>query len=262
MSNSILDLIQPDAVVMFVGVHPDDETLVAPLLAYAADRCREVIMFSLTQGESGWNLHKEDLTRTMAQVRHAEFRAAAEILACTPIMFDYVNGTSKAHPDGLAVLDLEDQAKTRRTAPGGHDASPEAARQRWTSQNGDPVARLAQLFGEKQPDLLITFDPEKGYTGHTEHIALVPIVLEAARQYNRNARKPAELYYFYNPDDNVEDAEIVVSRKLNEAGDKDYLKLSLESKACYQSQYGTRGSERSLKSLTPRTRLCLKRVVL
>ncbi len=249
MTDSILDRFQPDAVVMFVGVHPDDETLISPLLAFAADRCREVIVFSLTRGESGWNLHKENLTRTLAQVREAELQAAAKILGATPIAFDYINGTTQAHPDGLAVLDLEQQAATRRQAPGGHDASPEASRQRWTRQTGDPLPRLVQLLQQKRPTVIFALDPEKGVTGHTEHIALAPIALDAFRQYNRTARPKAVFYYVYDTADTGAGAERILTENLNKIGGRDYVRIAYESQTCYETQYGTRGSERSRKNV-------------
>ncbi|MFW6154721.1 MAG: hypothetical protein ACOC95_05845 [Planctomycetota bacterium] len=57
--------------VVFVGAHPDDETLVGPLLAWCADHCRDLVVASLTRGQSGWNLGPADLMRTLAQDSHA-----------------------------------------------------------------------------------------------------------------------------------------------------------------------------------------------
>ncbi len=45
------------------------------------------------------------------------------MLGGNAITFDYVNGTSKAHPQGLAVLDLEPTAHRRWKAPGGLKAA-------------------------------------------------------------------------------------------------------------------------------------------
>ncbi len=244
MGDSILDRFHRDAVVMFVGPHPDDETVVSPLLAFAVDRCREVFVVSLTRGEAGWNLHKEDLARTLAQVREAELRAAARVLGFTPVVLDYINGQSQAHPDGLAVLEREPEAFARWRSGGGPGESTEAVRRRWTSQAGDPLQRLVRLFREKKPTVVLTYDPDKGFTNHVEHKALAPVVLEAVREHNRSAATRAVLYYAYNPADTVPDAERIMTRSLCEAGAKDYRGIAWESRACYESQFGTRGSAR------------------
>ena len=249
--DSILDRFNKDAVIMFIGAHPDDETTISPLLAYAADTCREVFVVSLTRGESGWNLHTEDLTRTLAQVRTAELHAAAKIIGCTPVLFDYINGCSQAHPQGLAVLDLEDQARARRTAEGGVDASPEAVLERWTRQNGDPTVPLVRFFQEKRPDLVITLEPEKGFTGHREHIAMTRVLIKALEEYNRTAQHKTALYYAHNSSDNVPNAQRIMTESLNAAGGKDYRTIAVDSRACYESQYGTRGSETAARYRTP-----------
>ena len=51
--NRFIGALQREDVVVFVGAHPDDETLAGPLLAYCADHCRELVVASLTKGESG-----------------------------------------------------------------------------------------------------------------------------------------------------------------------------------------------------------------
>lgn len=141
--SSFVEQLRNTDVVVFVGAHPDDETLLGPLLAYCADRCRQLVVVSLTKGESGWNLGREDLTQTLAQVREKEFDAAVRALGGTAVTFDYVNGTSSAHPEGVAVLEMEEPAHRRWRAPGGRSVTPDAAYRRWTEEGGDPAARLA-----------------------------------------------------------------------------------------------------------------------
>lgn len=245
-ADSILDRFQEDAVVMFVGAHPDDETTVSPLLAYAVDCCRQVFVVSLTRGESGWNLHKEDLTRTLAQVREAELRAATKVLGCTPVLFDYINSRTRAHPDGLAVLDCEKEAAVRWHSEGARDTSIQAICERWVRQGGDPVARLVQLFQDKQPVAVLAFEPDKGFTNHEEHKAMAQVVLKALGEYNQSAQSAASkaaLYYVHNPSDTAPGAERIMTESLNTAGGKDYSRIANESQACYESQFGTRSSE-------------------
>ncbi|MBN2583730.1 MAG: PIG-L family deacetylase [Planctomycetes bacterium] len=249
-AESILDRFQEDTVVVYVGAHPDDEHTVGPLLAYAADCCREVTVVCLTRGESGWNLHKEDLTRTLGDVRQAEFEAAVRTLGCTPMMLDYVNGTSKAHPDGLAVQDYEDTAITRwRATRGDGSNSVESIRARWTRETGDPVDRLAQIFQEKQPTVVIAFEPGKGYTNHPEHVAMALVTRDALAKHNQSAKVKATLYWSHNPTDDVPGAERIMTDALSKAGGKDYRKIADTSQDFYESQYGSRGSERAAKNL-------------
>jgi LmbE family N-acetylglucosaminyl deacetylase len=248
-AESILEHFQKDAVVVYVGAHPDDEHTVGPLLAFAADRCRELTVVCLTQGQSGWNLHKEDLTRTLAQVRRAEFEAAVRTLGGEPMMLDYVNGTSMAHPEGLAVHEDEQAAlrRWRTIERGTYDNTVEGIRQRWTRQTGDPVARLADIFRRKQPTVVLVFEPGRGYTNHPEHIAVSQVTREALGQYNREAKVKAMLYYTHNPEDDVPGAERIRTERLSEIGGRDYRQVADRSQDFYESQYGARGSEQAAK---------------
>jgi len=234
-SAGFIDGLTQDDVLIFAGTHPDDETVIGPLLAYCADRCREVVVISLTRGESGHNLGKEDLTRTLAQVREKEFNTSVRKLGCTPVMLDYVNGVTRAHPGGLAVLDLQETAHKRwRTADRG---SPEAIRARWTEQTGDPAEALLALLRHKQPAVVITQDLAKGFTGHPEHVAMAQVTLDAVRAYNRSAEPKAALYWAYDPKGDVERGERILTSDLSRLGGRDYLALAGECRAFYESQF-------------------------
>ncbi len=236
-TDSFVDGLQDDDVVVFVGAHPDDETLVGPLLAYSAERCREVVVVSLTKGESGWNLAKEDLTRTLAEVRAEEFDSAVRTLGATPVTFDYVNGVSKAHPDGLAVLDEEETAVRRWRSPGGREQGADVAYERWARECGDPAQALSDLFCEKGATHVIALDPENGYTNHQEHVAATRAAVAAVRQCNRERGRRISLYYVVRPSDATEDAELVTTDDLNASGDKDYGGIARKSRAFYVSQF-------------------------
>ena len=242
-SAGFIDGLTQDDVLVFAGTHPDDETVIGPLLAYCADRCREVVVISLTRGESGHNLTKEDLTQTLAEVRVKEFNDSVRKLGCTPVMLDYVNGLSRAHPDGLAVLDLHKSAARRWRAAGGQD--PKAARARWTEQTGDPVETLRAFLREKQPAVVITFDLEKGFSGHPEHVAMARVTLDAVRAHNRNVEPKATLYCAYDPEGAVQGGERILTSDLSRAGGRDYLALAGQCRALYESQFGPRGSDTS-----------------
>ncbi len=244
---SILDHLDSEAVVLFLGTHPDDEHTVGPLLARAADVCRKVVVLCLTGGESGWNLHREDLTRTLADVRRQEFHSAMAVLGCEPIMLDYVNGLTRAHPDGLAVLDYEETAVARWRSPGGRDASVDEVLARWSSQSGDPVQRVLEIFRREKPTVVINFDPLVGYTNHIEHMAAAKVALAAVKQYNSAGDARAALFYAHSPDQQVKGAERIKTADLSRAGGKDYRQIADVSQMFYESQYGSRGSDRAAK---------------
>ncbi len=235
--DSFVERLQEKDVVVFVGAHPDDETLVGPLLAYCADRCRELVVVSLTKGESGWNLAKEDLTQTLAQVRSKEFDSAVRTLGGMAVTFDYVNGTSRAHPQGLAVLDLKETAHRRWKSPSGRSQTAEAAYERWTEEDGDPAVKLAELFQEKNATFVIALDPEKGVTNHEEHITATRPVIAAVKDCNRQRGCRLSLYYVVRPSEAPEGAEHIATSDLNAAGGKDYGQIAQESKAFYVSQF-------------------------
>jgi len=255
--DSFIGGLRQEDVLVFVGAHPDDETLAGPLLAYCADRCRELVVVSLTKGESGWNLGKEDLTQTLAQVRAKEFESAVRTLGGTAVTFDYVNGRSRAHPQGLAVLELKDAGHRRWTAPGGRDTTAEAIYERWTEEDGDPAVKLADFLRERKASLVIALEPEKGVTNHLEHVAATRAVIAAVGQCNRQGGPKLCLHYVVGASDAPEAAERIATSDLSAAGGRDYGRIAQKAKAFYVSQFlfdpaGEPGGER-------RTEQCLLR---
>ena len=241
--SAFLDALRPDDVILFGGTHPDDETVIGPLLAYCADRCREVVVVSLTRGQSGHNLTREDLTQTLSQVREQEFRASVGAFGGTPIMLDYVNGLSRAHPGGLAVLDLRPEAHKRWRSVG--PQSPDDILERWTRQTGDPVEAMLALLRANRPSAVITLDLERGFTGHPEHIAMAQVTLEAVRGYNADAEPKAALYCAFDPKGDVQEGERILTSDLSRLSGKDYSALAGECRIIYESQFGPRGSDHS-----------------
>jgi LmbE family N-acetylglucosaminyl deacetylase len=238
-----LEALKPDDVILFAGTHPDDETVIGPLLAYCADRCREVVVVSLTRGEAGHNLTREDLTHTLSQVREKEFTKSVGAFGGTPVMLDYVNGLSRAHPGGLAVLDLQPGAHKRWRAAGRQ--FPEEIRERWTRQAGDPVEAMLALLRHTKATVVITLDLERGFTNHPEHIAMAQVTRDALRIYNRDAEPRAAFYCAYDPKGDVQEGEHILTSDLNELGGKDYFPLAAECRIIYESQFGPRGSDHS-----------------
>ena len=253
----MINRLQRNDVVVFVGAHPDDETTIGPLLACAADRCREVVVVSLTRGESGWNLAAEDLTQTLAEVRQKEFTTSVGMLHCTPVTFGYINGVSKAHPKGLAMRDLEETAVRRWHTSGSSQQTADGVYARWTAEAGDPADRVLDLLRQKRATVVIALDPDKGYTNHKEHLAATRAALGAVRTCNETSAPPIAFYYAYNPSDDVEGAERIATADLIEAGGKDYGAIAREAWACYESQFGPGGSERSVGSIGQGIQQCL-----
>ncbi|NLF33229.1 MAG: PIG-L family deacetylase [Planctomycetes bacterium] len=233
----LLDRLQADDVVVFVGAHPDDETLVGPLLAYCADHCRELVVVSLTRGQSGWNLAGEDLTRTLAEVRQAEFASAVGRLGGEPVTWEYVNGTSTAHPQGLAVRDVEETAVARWRSPGGRDVSADAVYDKWIRQGGDPSGRLADLLGRRGATIVIALDPKTGVTNHPEHVAATRAAAAGVQACNERGGAPIALYYVVRPPDAPPAAERIATADLTIRGSRDYGAIAHESHAFYASQY-------------------------
>lgn len=119
----------------------------------------------------------------------------------------------------------------------------------WTRQSGDPVPRLVKLFGEKQPAAVIAFEPTNGYTNHPEHQATGRLTRQALAEYNRTAQRKASLYWAHSPGDTVPTAERITTALLRKLGGKDYRRIADQSQDFYESQYGSRGSERAAKYL-------------
>lgn len=258
---SITDCFQKNAVVVFVGAHPDDETTIGPLLAWAADRCRKVLMVSLTRGDGGWNLNREDLTRTLAEVREAEFAEAARVLGCRPVTYRYLNGASLAHPRGLAVPDSEETAWRRWQTQGDKGRTAESIYAEWTRDGGDPADRLLELFRREEATVILALEPRNGYTGHPEHVAATQATLKATKAYAQTTGAAVVMYYVWKPSEEVEGGERISSAALAAAGGKDYLRIANESWACHESQFGPRGSQKSVKYIAGGVPQCLLQAV-
>lgn len=145
------DYVERGARILVVGAHPDDESLAGPLLAYACiQKGNDCHIAVFTRGEGGSCGLLLFLTRCkpdLATVRTHEMERAAE-----------------RYGAGLDVGDFSSQAPKIT-----HDkANREAIRAGW-EREGDPLAWLRDIIMKFAPDLLITLDPEHGFTGHAEH---------------------------------------------------------------------------------------------
>ena len=68
---TIVERILHGSPLLFIGAHPDDELIVGPLLAFAAETSTAHVV-CVTQGQSGWNLAATVPDRSLGQLRVEE----------------------------------------------------------------------------------------------------------------------------------------------------------------------------------------------
>lgn len=144
---------------LWVGAHPDDEVLVAPVLAWlCAHSGWSCTLLIATRGERGHCRLPSGCQPTLADVRSYEAGDVARLLGAKLILWDLADGSASA---------------------------PELVRSRWESEDEDLSARLTTLIEDEQPDVILTFDPRHGSTCHPDHRAIGSIVIDAAASIMR-----------------------------------------------------------------------------
>ncbi|HEY0782183.1 MAG TPA: PIG-L family deacetylase [Thermoanaerobaculia bacterium] len=146
----------PAGNLLWIGAHPDDEVILAPLLGELCIEGRHsCTLLVLTRGESGLCRLPGGCAPDVATVRTAEMQAAAALYRAR-----LVQGTL---PD----------------VPG---PDPVAVRRAWAATVGGKDALLDRLAGAIRiaaPRAIITFDPRHGSTCHPAHRAVGTLVLQA-----------------------------------------------------------------------------------
>ncbi|MCC7382866.1 MAG: PIG-L family deacetylase [Deltaproteobacteria bacterium] len=149
---------RPDARVMWVGAHPDDESLAAPILARACKALhRPCLLLVLNHGDGGECLLRQGCFPDLATVRGRELREVAR----------RYGAQLEHHRLYNAPLPIE-------SFPPRHEIA-----QRWLAEEdvGAIVARAIRRF---RPTILLTFDPNRGFTGHPEHQLASRFAMEGA----------------------------------------------------------------------------------
>lgn len=137
--------VQPPEHILWVGAHPDDESLVAPLLGRGCvegpDACSMLVM---TRGEGGGD----------PLVRSAEMQRAAELFHSHLDLWDF--------SDVMTDVDTAWSSEA-----GGHDAL---------------VNRIAATIAAENPSVVYTFDPNHGSSCHPAHRETGALVIEALQR--------------------------------------------------------------------------------
>jgi LmbE family N-acetylglucosaminyl deacetylase len=151
------------ASVMWIAAHPDDEALVAPLLArWCGDERARCSLLIATRGEKG-SCHRPDgCLPDLGSVRSGEAAAASQYFRANAILLSLPDGGGKAPP------------------PWDIDAG----------GSSGLVGMIAEFIRAEQPELVLTFDPRHGTTCHPDHRAVAAVVLEAVKLL----REPPAVY--------------------------------------------------------------------
>jgi len=139
----------PQKTLLAVFAHPDDEVLVAPLLAAYSRRGVRVHLVIVTDGEKGVTGHARiPAGEALAKVRSEEARCSCAALGVQPPM----------------LLGFKDGELGQISSPP------------WRHL-GEVRARIAAAIEQLRPDALITFGPDGGY-GHADHRLVGNLVTE------------------------------------------------------------------------------------
>jgi len=197
-----------------VFAHPDDETLVAPLLAAYARRGVRVQLAIVTDGEKGTQAHAAiPAGPELAKVRAEEARCSCRALGIeAPILLGFKDGElgKQSRPPWGPLAEVQ--------------------------------AELAKLLARARPDAVITFGPEGAY-GHPDHRLVGAVVTQLVQAGADGA--PARLFYPGLPKDRLPQREggipwspteprFLTVRVPFEAAD---LAASRAALACHKSQF-------------------------
>jgi LmbE family N-acetylglucosaminyl deacetylase len=155
-----------------VFAHPDDETLVGPLLAAYARRGVRVRLAIVTDGEKGTQAHAGiPAGPELAKVRAEEARCSCRALGIeAPILLGFKDGElgQPGRPPWAALAQVQ--------------------------------AAVAKVLQEVRPDAVVTFGPEGAY-GHPDHRLVGAVVTQLVQAGAEGA--PARLFYPGFPKDRL-----------------------------------------------------------
>lgn len=151
------------SVLLAVFAHPDDETVVAPVLSRYAREGADVYVIYATAGERGVRPHFQiPPSMTLGQCRQLEAQSACRELGIKPPIF----------------LGIEDGSLGEFTSPPGKLLR-------------DLTQKLQKILDDLQPNAIVTWGPDGGY-GHPDH----RLVQDVITQLVQSGATQANLYYF------------------------------------------------------------------
>jgi len=150
-------------VLLAVFAHPDDEAVVAPVLARYGREGADVYVVYATSGEHGVREHfKIPTGKTLAECRELEAEAASRELGIKPPIF----------------LGLEDGLLGEFTNPPGKNMR-------------QLTSKLQEVLADLHPDAIVTWGPDGGY-GHPDH----RLVEDAITELVQRGATTSRLFYF------------------------------------------------------------------
>jgi len=172
------DLLEGGAKILWVAPHPDDESMAGPVLAKAGPKLGNPIhMMVLTHGDGGECNLPEGCEPSVGAVRGEEMKKVAALYGATLDHDWYWN----------APLPVE-------SFPPRHEIA-----KKWVKENGDPTLKIAKTIRTFKPDILLTFSPLHGFTGHPEHQISSRFATAAVRMAaNAQADLPGETFRVEN----------------------------------------------------------------
>ena len=139
-----------DQRILWIGAHPDDEALVAPLLG--PDGAAAILV--ITRGENGHCVLPGGCGSDLGSLRAAEMSRAAALLHAHLTLWNF--------SDVDSAVDATWSAEA-----GGH---------------AELVRRIASVIVAERTTVVYTFDPNHGSTCHPAHLAAGALTMEAAAQ--------------------------------------------------------------------------------
>ncbi len=156
---SLEELINEGASVMWVAAHPDDESLAGSVLAKAGPTMKSpLFFFVLNHGDGGECNLPEGCHPDLRTVRGEEMKEVARLYGAELQHESYYN----------APLPVE-------SFPPRHEIA------RMWAEEGDPALKIAEAIRRFKPGVLLTFDPDNGFTGHPEHQLASRFATQAVR---------------------------------------------------------------------------------
>ncbi len=157
---TLSEMIESGVRLMWVAAHPDDESFVGPILAKAAVAHENPVHFVvLTHGEGGLDARSGQRPEDLAALRAKELGEVVRRYGVTLRLERFFNA-----PLPMSSFPSRDELA------------------RIWSKEGDPAGIVAEEIRKFRPDVVLTFSPVHGATGHPEHTAASRFAMEGIRR--------------------------------------------------------------------------------